>query len=91
MVSFMKRNILLPTYWKKCSQMLRPTNGDLFKVTLKSKPVTFKLITSFQFTATLYGINLLGKDVLVGFDISPNLKNVWWTSKGMKIGGHMLP
>ena len=39
----------------------------------------------------IYGSELPGKDLLIGFDILHNLKRVSWSKEGLKHKNHLLP
>ncbi|KAK1382554.1 hypothetical protein POM88_020289 [Heracleum sosnowskyi] len=89
--SIMKPDILPKEYWNKCLRSFRAANGDNFTITLVSKPINIQLFPGYIIKNRIYGSELPGKDLLIGFDILHNLKRISWSKEGLKHKNHLLP
>ncbi|KAK1398016.1 hypothetical protein POM88_007879 [Heracleum sosnowskyi] len=89
--SIMKPDILPKEYWNKCLRSFRAANGDNFTITLVSKPINIQIFPGYMIKHQIYGSELPGKDLLIGFDILHNLKRVSWSKEGLKHKNHLLP
>ena len=83
--------ILPRSHWESCSRHFYVTNGELFLVTMISKPITIQLFPGYSIKHQCYGTDLLGKDLLIGFDILKTLPQINWMPKGLRFKHHFLP
>ncbi|KAL9241030.1 hypothetical protein vseg_015190 [Gypsophila vaccaria] len=89
--SIIKPNILPPSHWEACSVAFKAANGQVFYISLKSKPIYIQLFPGYKLKTKVYGSDLPGKDFILGFDILHGPKRVSWHPKGLKHKNHLLP
>lgn len=55
-----------PSYWQSC---FPAANGETFVITLISKPISIRLFPDYAIKHQVYGSDLPGKDLLLGFGV----------------------
>ena len=79
--------ILPKEFWLPHYQMFRVANGETFPITKKkkkkSKPILIKIFLTRTIKHQVLGSPLIGRDLLMGFDILHQIPNLRWSLKGL--------
>ncbi|ESQ47393.1 hypothetical protein EUTSA_v10028344mg [Eutrema salsugineum] len=75
--SIIKPDILPSTHWDRCSVAFKAANGQIFHISLISKPIHIQLFLGYMVKSKVYGSDLPGKDFILGFDILYSLKRFY--------------
>ncbi|XP_023903831.1 uncharacterized protein LOC112015633 [Quercus suber] len=82
--------ILPKECWLSHHQMFRVANGEIFLVTLKSKPILNRIFPTLTIKEQVLGSPLTGRDLLIGFDLLHQIPSLRWSSKGLMHKQHLL-
>ena len=70
--------------------MFRAVNGETFLITQKSKPILIIIFPTLTIKHQVLGSPLIGRDLLVGFDLCHQIPSLRWFSKGLLHKQHLL-
>lgn len=88
--SILKPDILSSSFSNSCLVPFKEANGQIFTVSLISKPINIQLFHGYMVKTKVYGSELHKKDFILGFDVLHTLKRVSWHRKGLKHKKHLL-
>ena len=77
--------ILPKEFWLPHYQMFRVANGETFPIIKKkkSKPILIRIFPTRTIKHQVLGSPLIGRDLLMGFDILHQIPNLRWSLKGL--------
>ena len=85
-------DILPHEYWKTQEEHFKAADGKIFTTTLATKhPIGIQLFPNFVVWLKLIGSSLRNKDLLVGFDILHQAKNVHITPSSLRYKSMIKP
>ena len=70
--------------------MFIAANRETFLITLKSKSFFIRIFPTLTIKHQVLGSPLIGRDLLIGFDLLHQIPNLRWSSKGLLHKQHLL-
>ena len=62
--------------------MFHATNGETFLITQKSKQILIRIFPTLTIKHQALGSPLIGRDLLIGFDLLHQIPSLRWSLKG---------